>query len=182
MNSFAEVPVVGTTMTQPENEDVALSITQKHNSGHGFAFGAPSTWIKRSYSDHMRRGPSSDVMDDMFGDEGRWHSIYAEPMKLDLAPDWSPENSNFLNGQRVDAFYGSIGIWSTKGLFSGSMLTPLCDPRQISIIFQCGRGVIQCPFGVLPFEPGDLVQIPGHCPFCVFVENGSTVRCICYYR
>jgi len=175
MNSFAEIPVVG-------DDGETMSITQQQNGGHGFAFGNPATWIKRTYSDHMRRGKST-VVEDQFSidDSSKFQPICAEPMKLDLGPDWSPDGKNFLNGQRVDTYYGAIGIWSSKALFNGSMSTPLADPRQITIIFQCGNGVIQCPMGVLPFGPGDLVQIPRFCPFTLFVNKGSTVRSICYY-
>ena len=53
------------------------------------------------------------------------------------------------------------------------MVTPLSDPRQITIIVQSGRGVVQSPFGLLPYRPGDLIQIPPHTPFCFYVQTGS---------
>mmetsp|Transcript_8199 Transcript_8199/g.12693 ORF Transcript_8199/g.12693 Transcript_8199/m.12693 type:complete len:605 (-) Transcript_8199:1139-2953(-) len=176
MNAFAEVPVID------DANNNCISVTQQHNVGNGFAPRAPATWIKRVSSDHMRRGTAVCVSD-IFSEDLCAHSqpILAEPMKLDLKPDWRADSCNFLNGQRIDAHYVSVDVWSTKALFSGSMCTPLCDPRQISMIVQSGRGVLQSPFGVLPFESGDLVQVPPHTPFCVYVQSGHVVRAIVYY-
>ena len=80
-------------------------------------------------------------------------------------------------GQEIDAYYKPISIWSSKGYFTGSMITPLSDPRQITIIIQCGYGIIQTSFGLLSYIPGDLIQIPPHTPFCVYVEKCIPFNC-----
>ena len=52
-------------------------------------------------------------------------------------------------------------------------MTPLSDPRQITIIIQ-SDGTIQSPFGLLPYEPGDLLQIPPH-TFSFYVKKGGNI-------
>ena len=177
MNAFAEIPNVD------NNNNNGIEITQQHNVGNGFAFRNPSTWIKRVSSDHMRRGKSKLISSDIFSInlELKSQLIFAEPMKINLSPNWDPSNKNFLNGQEIDAYYKSISLWSTKCYFKGSMITPLCDPRQITIIIQSGYGIIQSSFGLLTYKPGDLIQIPPHTPFCFYVKSGYIVKCICYY-
>lgn len=169
MNAFAEIPSIDSL-----NSPNTISVTQQQNVGNGFAFRNPSTWIKRVSSDHMRRGKSTFKSNDIFNHnlDNESQPIFAEPTKINLAPDWDPNNKNFLNGQQIDAYYKSIKLWSTKGYFNGSMMTPLSDPRQITIIIQSGFGIIQSPFGLLPYQPGDLIQIPPHTPFCFYVKTG----------
>eukprot|EP01083_Nonionella_stella_P208564 756795_1 len=131
MTSFGEIPTVSTNTNK-------ISITQQFNVGNGFAYRAPSTWAKRVLTDHLRRNKPIKINNDIFNKTLNSQEILAEPMKINLKPDWNYENKNFLTGQQIDTFYSSLKIWSTKGYFNGSMITPLQDPRQISIIILSG--------------------------------------------
>ena len=179
-DAFASVPVITNN-----NDDVFIVNTQQQNVGNGFVPNNPSTWISRHLSDHIRRGKSTKNIefDDIFYTKytDNCQKILADPMRINVNPDWSPDGKNFLNGQQIDCVYNDINVWITKGYWNGSMITPLSDPRQITIIFQTGNGVIQVPHGILSFIPGDLVQIPPNTPFAVYVKKGYTCKATIIY-